>query len=74
MNDQEKELAKVDEEKVTGGTAPWDGLKPQYNGATCPECGFCKVTFERFQEYQGWIEEVCECSYCGPITFKVKKV
>ena len=74
MNEKEKVLTEQDQEKVSGGAAPWDGMTPKHDGATCPECGFNKVVFERFQVYQGWIEEVCDCSYCGPVTFKVKKL
>jgi rubredoxin len=46
-------------------------MKPRHEGETCPDCGFLKLRFIQFQEYNGAREEVYYCSNCDYIKFKI---
>ncbi len=71
MSDTGKKFIRLEDlESVTGGSAGTipPGLKPHHDGEICPECGYNKLKFIRFQEYNG-IQEVYSCSYDAYILF-----
>ena len=74
MSDEAKLIYDDKMEKVSGGIVnpSWShGMKPRHEGETCPDCGFLKLRFIQFQEYNGAREEVYYCSNCGYIKFKI---
>lgn len=74
MDDEEKLIFDDKMEKVAGGIVnpPWSqGMKPKHDGETCPDCGYCKLRFVQFQDYNGAREEVEYCLNCDYVKFKV---
>lgn len=73
---EEKKIIVTDAEinSINGGCVNPDwskGMKSKHEGEICPDCGVCYLEFVQFQDFDGIREEVCYCSCCDYIIFKV---